>query len=40
MEKLLDDTVTPPEPFCPFPALPGQVLQSVGVINQGGCHGR
>ena len=39
MEKLLDDTATPPAPFCPFPALPGQVLQSAGVINQGGCHG-
>jgi phosphinothricin acetyltransferase len=33
MEKLLDDTATPPSPFLPFPALPHQVLAAAGVTE-------
>lgn len=33
MEKLLDDTATPPMPFCPFPSLPREVLAAAGVTE-------
>ena len=33
MEKLLDDTATPPSPFLPFPTLPREVLAAAGVTE-------
>jgi phosphinothricin acetyltransferase len=33
MEKLLNDTATPPSPFLPFPALPREVLVAAGVTE-------